>query len=163
MDGNLVADNLKTQGVADASPHDTEVHLRTLGPSQTTHNLFLWHLHAGNGGVVDAHNTVAGQNACFLRRAVGHGLYDEQRVFHHVKLHADALEVTLQGLVHLFHLLGGGIAGVRVKLFEHSTNAVFDEFLLVNAVDIEIGDGQLGHLQLPQWRVGAEVDAHLGI
>ena len=148
VDRNLVADNLEVQGVANALSHDAEVDLRPLGTAQSAHNLFARHLDAGNGGVVDVDDAVASQDTSLLGRSVGDGLDDKQRVFHHVELYADALERPLQGFVHLLHLLGGGVRRVGVQLLYHAADAVFYQLLLVDAVDIEVGNGQFGHLQL---------------
>ena len=146
MDGNLVANDGEAQRVADAATHDAQSYLAALGTAQAPHDLLARHLDTGNGGVVDIDDAVAGHDAGTLGGSVADGLDDEQRVFSHVELHADALEGTLQGFVHLLHLLGGGVGGVRVELFEHATDAVLDELLLIDAIDIEIGDGQFCHL-----------------
>ena len=37
-----------------------------------------------------------------------------------------------------------------VQLFEHPTDSILDEFLLVDLVDIEVLDGHLGNIHFPQ-------------
>ena len=136
LDGYLVARDNETQGVSNASTHDAEVDLRTLGTTQTTHNLLLGHLHTSNGSIIDTDNAVACHDAHLLRGTTTDGLDDEQGVFHHVKLHTDALKVALQGFVGRLHLLGCQIAAMRVKLLKHTSDTVLHQFLLVDTINI---------------------------
>ena len=51
---------------------------------------------------------------------------------------------------------------MRVELLQHATNGVLDKLVLVDAVDIEIGNGYLCPAQLLYRAVLAHSDAHLG-
>ena len=67
-------------------------------------------------------------------------------VVNHIELYADALEVAVQGLVHLLHLLGIAVSGVWVELLKHTTDSILHKFLLIDGVHVEIGRGYLGYL-----------------
>ena len=114
VDRNLVALHGEQQRLLDTTPYDSEIHLRVLRPTQTAHNLVRAHLDARDSGVIDGCDAVACQDAHFLRRASADGLDDQQRVFYHLKLDADALEVALQRLVHGLDLFGVVVGGVGV-------------------------------------------------
>ena len=63
MDGNLVTDDGEVQGVGNAATYHAQLYLRAFRPAQPAHNLFFLHLDAGNGGIVDADDAVASQDA----------------------------------------------------------------------------------------------------
>ena len=115
VDGNLVANDVKRQRVLYASTHNGQHNFCSLRTTQTFNNLFLGHLDTCDNGVVDFNNTVASNDAHLFGRAVGDRLDDEQRILSHIKLHTNALEITLQGFVGRFHLLCCQVAGVRVE------------------------------------------------
>ena len=160
MHRNFVAFDGEEQRFVHSSAHYTQVHGGAFLASEALHDLSLGHLHARYGSVVDADDAVAGHYSHLLRRAVDGGLDYYQRVFNHVELHANALEVALQRLGHGLGFLCVGVGGVRVELFEHTPDGVFNEFCLVNAVYVELADGYFGHLQLAQWVV-VEVELQL--
>ena len=81
----------------------------------------------------------------------------------HVELHADALEVALQRLVHGLHLLGVGVRRVGIELLKHAAYGVLYELPLVNRVDIEVGYGHFGYVELAHRTVFGKVDAHLRV
>jgi len=162
LDGYLVACDGEREPLAHAPAHHAEAHLGALGPAQAAHYLAAGHAHAGYGGVVDGDYAVAGEYAHALRGASADGLYHHERVFNHVELHADALEVARQRLGEGLHLLGRGIRRMRVELGYHAAYAVLDELLLVHAVNVEGVDGHLGNVELAQGAVVAYVYAHLG-
>ena len=109
MDRYLVALNGKRESVGDTRTHNTQHHLCSFWPSETLHNLLFRHLDAGNSRVVDGDDAVTGNDADSLRRPVGNWLNDDERVLHHIKLHADALEVPVEGFLQFLHLLGCGV------------------------------------------------------
>ena len=162
MNGNLVTNHLECQLVLYAPTDDTQHGDRSLRPTQTLHNLLFRHLNTCNGGIIDADDTVASQNAHTFRRAVGDGLNDEERILNHIELHTNAFEITLQGLIGFLNLLSRQIGGVRVQFLYHATNAVLNEFILVDRIDIEIGNSHFGNLQFSQGRVLTHADGHLG-
>ena len=146
MDGNLVAGNGKGEAVADAWTHNAQQHLGALRTTQALHNLLFRHLDTSNGGIVNGNDAVASQNTHLLRRTTADGLDDEQRVFHHIKLYTDALEVTLQGLVHLLDFLGCGIGGVWVQLLQHATDSILYQLVLIDTIHIQAVHRQLCYL-----------------
>ena len=146
VDRNLVAHYSEQQGVCYLPPDDAQADLSSLGTTQTTHDFLFRHLDTCNNSVVNLDYAVASQDAYLLRRTVGDRLDDQQGVLYHVELYTNALEVTLQGFVGCFYLLGGKVAAVGVQFFQHTPNAVFYQFLFVNAVDIEVVDGHFGNL-----------------
>ena len=150
MDRYFVALHGKEQRVGYTAAHDGEVDFGVLGTAQTLHDVFGAHLYAGNGGVVHGGDAVAGQDAHFFRRSSAYGLDDEQRVFNHLELDADALEVALQGFVHGLHLFGVVVGGVGVEVFQHAGNGVFHQAAFVHGVHVEAADGKFGHLELAQ-------------
>ena len=161
VNGNLIACHRERQHVADTAAHHAEPYLRTLLATQALHDIFLRHLHTGDGGIVDANDAITRQDSYLLRRTVQRGLDDKQRVFNHVELHADAFKRTLQGLVHRLGLLSGAIGGMGVELLYHAANGIFDKLVFVDGVNIQIRNRHLRHLQLPNRRVVAEVEMKL--
>ena len=132
VDGNLVAGDGKGEAVADAWTDNTQQHLCALGTTQALHDLLLRHLDTCNGGIVDADNAVASQDAHLLGRTAADGLDDEQGVFHHIELYTDTFEVALQGLVHVLYFFGRRIGGVGVQLLQHATDAILYQLILVD-------------------------------
>ena len=92
----------------DASLHTQhgDIHIRAFRAAQPLHDIVVFHLHSGDGSVVDGDYAVAGQHAYPLRRTAADRLYDIERVAVHVEGDADAAEVALQGLVNLLGLFG---------------------------------------------------------
>ena len=150
LHGNLVASYRERELVTDASAHDAQQHLRPFGSTQPAHDFVARHLHTGNGGVVYADDAVASQDAHLLRGTIHHRLNDEQRVVHHIELHAYSLKASLQGFVECLHFLRGGVRRVRIQFLQHAAYAVFRQFILVYRVYIEVVDHHLRHLQLAQ-------------
>ena len=156
--GNLVALDVEGERAVDAAADYAELHLRTLGPAQSAHDVLAAHLDARDGRVVDQRDAVAGNDAGLLRRSFGHGLDDYERVVEHIELHAYAVEVALQRLVELLRVLGVGIGRVRVELREHARDGVLHLSLYVDGVDIHLVDHdgrlqQLTHGQLARVQV----------
>ena len=147
MHGDFVALHGEVEHFGHAAAHDAEGHFRVFRPAQFLHDVGAVHLHAGNSVLVYEDDAVAGKDARPLARPFGNGLYHDERVFHHVELHADALETAFEGFVEFFCFFGIGIGGMRVEFFKHSANGIFGKFLLVHAVHVERGDGRLRHLQ----------------
>ncbi len=83
--------------------------MRALGTTQPAHDLVFRHLHTSDGRVVDRHNAVTGQDAGLLRRTLQNGLNDEQRIFLHIELHANAIERAVERLVHRLGFLGRAV------------------------------------------------------
>ena len=111
---NLVASNNKQQGVGNAATNNAQVDFRSLGTTQTTHNLLLGHFHTSNSGIVDRDDTIASQDTHLLRRTSADGLNDQQGILYHIKLNTNAFEVALQGFVGFLHLLGSEVTAMRV-------------------------------------------------
>ena len=161
LHGNLVALHGEIEHFLHTPAHDAEFYLRSARPAQPLHNLLFRHLHTGNGSVVDGYDTVACHNTHLLGRTIGGGLDDEQRIFHHIKLNADAVEIALQRFVHGLHLLGIGIGGMGIEFLEHAFDGILHEFLLVDGIHIEIIDCHFRNLELAQGGAAAEIDAEL--
>ena len=106
---NLVALHVEHQRILHLATHNGELHRSALRSAQAHHYLVAWHLHTGNSRVVHRHDAVASHDAGFLRRSLGDGLNHDERVFNHIELHSDTVEIALQRLVHLLRLLGVGI------------------------------------------------------
>ena len=135
--------------------NDTESHLRTTRTTQTFHNLFLRHLYTSDTRIIDRHDAVTGYYTHFLGRTVSRRLYDKQRIFDHIELHTDTVEVALQGFVHGFDLFGIGISGMRIKFLQHAADGILHQFLFIDSVHVEVVDGHLGNLQFAKWRTAA--------
>ena len=163
LHGNLVSHDLENKPLADAAAHHAQLHPCPLGAAEPPHDFLLAHLDACNQRVVDRDDTIAGHDADLLGRAFQDGLNDEQRILHEIELNADAVEGAVQGLRHFLGLLLGGIRGVGIELLEHSPDGILHELVLVDGVNIEVVHGHLRYLQLVDWTVGIEVQAHLGI
>ena len=142
---NLVSRDDEFQPVLDTVPHHTQFYFCVSRAAQPAHDFLTAHLHTGNGCVVHADDAVACQDAHLFRRSFGHGLNDDKRVFQHVELYADTVEITLQRFVHFLGLLGVGIRGVRVQFGEHPVDSVLRQFHFVHTVHVQAADGQLGH------------------
>ena len=130
-----------------STAHNCEIYFCTLRPTKASHNLFTAHLHTCNRRIVDSNDTVTGKDSDLLRRTFGHRLDDEERVFLHIELYANAIERTIERLIHRLRLLGSGIGGMRIKLLKHAAYAVLNKFLLVHRIDIEVTDCDLRNLK----------------
>ena len=164
MNRNLIALHLEREQVLDSCTDNAQVGNGALGATQTAHNLLLRHLDTSNNCVVDHHDTVASQDTHLLGRAIDNGLDNDERVLHHIKLHANTLERAVQGLGHGLCLFGSGISGVWVQLLEHAADGVLYELLLVDLVYIKGLDGHLGNRELAQLTLGISAvvgDNHL--
>ena len=152
-DGYLVALHGEGQRVCHAAAHDGEVHLRAFGAAEALHDVIGAHLDAGNGGIVHRRDAVARQDAYFFRGSSADGLDDQQGVFYHLELDADAVEVALQRFVHGFHFFGVVVRRVRVQLGQHLDDGAFHHPVLVHGVYVQAADGELGHLEFAQGHV----------
>ena len=162
LHGNLVAHNGKLQQILDALTDDAQTHLRALRATEALHDLLLRHLHTSDGRIIDQHNTVACQDAYLLRRTIRNGLNHEQGVLDHIELHTDALEIAIQGLAEIFHLLWGEITGMGIELVEHATDGILHQFPFIDTIHIEITDGNLGILQFAHRGIIAIANTKLG-
>ena len=70
-------------------------HFSAFRPAQALHYVAVLHFHSGDGGVIDLHNAVAGENTHALRRSTHDSLNHIKRIFLHVELNAYAAEVAL--------------------------------------------------------------------
>ena len=95
MEGDFVSPNDEMEHILNAAAYNSEVHFCALGTAEALHNVSTRHLNTSDRGVVDRHDTVAGDDSHLFRRTVHHGLNHEQRVLDHVELHSDALKVAL--------------------------------------------------------------------
>ena len=123
--------------------HNTKVHLRALRTTQTLHDLLFRHLHTCNCRIIDRDDTIASDNTNLLRRAIGHRLDDKQRIFYHIELHPNTLEIAIQRLIQFLDLFRSGVAGVRIELIQHATNGILHQFLVVYRIYIQLFDGTL--------------------
>ena len=146
LDGNLVASNNKQQGVGNAATNNAQVDFRSLGTTQTTHNLLLGHLHTSNSRIVDGDDTIASQDTHLLRRTSADGLNDQQGILYHIKLNTNAFEVALQRFIGFLHLFGSKVTAMRIQLFYHASDAVLHQFLFVNTIDVQVVDSHFGNL-----------------
>ena len=147
VDGNFIARHGELHRFRYAPAHDAQIGFCAARTTQEGHDAVALHLDAGNDGVAHRDDAVAGQDAHFFRRAFGHGLNDYQGIFEHVELHADAFKIAFQRFVHFLRLLGVGVGGVGVELFENTVDGIFHQFLLVDRVDVELCDGELRQLE----------------
>ena len=143
IDRYLVACDGELLHTVHSPTDDAQLHFGAFRATQAFHDFLLRHLHASDGGVVDRHNHVAGDDAHLFGRTAADGLNDDEGVFVHVELHTDALERPRDGLVECLHILGGGVGGMGVKFGEHATDGVFGEFGNIDRVHIELHDGAL--------------------
>ena len=150
VDGNLVAFEGKIDEVLVSVAFYTKFHFRSFGSAQHAHDAVAFHLHSCNGDIVAGDETVSGHDSRFFARSLRDGLYDDEGVFEHIELHADAFEVPFEGFVEFLCLLGIGIGGVWVEFFEHTVDGILHQLVLVYAVDVELCDGQLCNLQFPE-------------
>ena len=147
-DGYLVAGDGEIHHVTDTLALHTQTDLRTLGATQPLHDVFLAHLHACNGRVVDRHDAVTGQDAHLLAGPLGDGLYDQQRVVQHVELDAYALEGTFQGFVHRFRVLGVAVGRMGVQFAEHPVDGVLHQLVAIHAIYVIVIGHHGGHDKL---------------
>ena len=153
LNWNLVAHHREHQTILNTMTHDTKVHFRALRTTQALHNFLFRHLHTCNCRIIDRDDTIASDDTYLLRRAVGHRLDNEQRVFYHIELHPNTLEIAIQRLIQFLDLFRSGVAGVRIELIQHATNGILHQFVLIDTVDVEIRDGNLCILELAQRRI----------
>lgn len=159
---NLIALYLKDELILDATAHDGKIYRGSLRTTKALHDFLLAHLHARNGSIVYSHNAVAGNDSHLLGRSVRNRLDNEQRIIYHVKLHANAIKTAVQRLVHRLGFLGCGVRRMRVELFEHASDGVLYEFILIHTIHIEVGNGDFRSSQLLYRAVLAHLDAQLG-
>ena len=150
MNGYFGPFHREMQGLGNARTNHSEVNQRAFFASQALHDVALSHLDARYGSVVNGYDAVARHDAHLLRGAVYDGLNDHQRVFHDVKLHANALEVACQGLVESLCFLGVGVRRVRVQLLKHAPYGILHQLIVIHSVYIELRNGLLCQLQLEQ-------------
>ena len=143
LDGNLITDNSKLQHILDTLTNDAQVDLRAFRATQTLHDLLLRHLDTSDSCIIYQDDTVACQDAHFLRGPIRNRLDNEQGILDHIKLHTNSLEISIQRLIEAFHFLWREIAGMWIELIQHAPNSIFHQFLLVNTIHIEIGNGHL--------------------
>ena len=129
---NLVAlDGKRNQSVG-ATTHHLDVDFGAFLAPQTAHHLLHAHLHSSDDRVIDFDNPVSGQYSDLFGRTSRYRLNDKQGVGSHVKLNADAVEVSQQRLVQPFHLFRIGISGMRVQFFQHTDNRTLHQFVFVH-------------------------------
>ena len=97
VEGNLVACDAECDKLGVVASLHLHRDLSALLAAQALLDVAVFHLHAGNAGVVDGNDAVAGNDAHLLRRSAHDGLDDVERVLFHVELDADATELALQG------------------------------------------------------------------
>ena len=90
--------------------------------------------------VIDADDLVTGADANPFGGAALDRLHHHDGVLHDLELHADAVEIALQRLVHAAHLLFGHIDRMRVKLFQHLHNGLVGQFLKIGRIHIIVAD-----------------------
>ena len=106
---NLIALDIKIQRFLYSLPYYAQMCNGTFGTAQTTHNLLLTHLHAGNGCISHTDDTVTCHDAHLLAGTLGNGLYNQQRIVQHIELHTYTLEAACQRFCKLLSLRGIGI------------------------------------------------------
>ena len=146
--GNFIAFEGELYEVFISTAQNSERHLRAFWSAEHAHDAVALHFYAGNGDAIASDEAVAGDDARLLARPFRDGLDDDEGVFKNIELHADAFEVAFEGLVELLRLLGIGIGGMGVELFENTVDGILHEFFLIYAIYIELRDGELGNLQL---------------
>ena len=159
---NFIALYLEDEFILDATAHDGKVHRCSLRTTKALHDFLLAHLDTRNGSIVYSHNAVAGNDSHLLRRSVRNRLDNEQRIIYHVKLHANAIKTAVQRLVHRLGFLGCSVRRMRVELFEHTTDGVLYELILIHTIHIEVGNGDFSPSQLLYRAVLAHLDTQLG-
>ena len=140
---NLVAGHDKGERFAHRRADDAELHLRAFGATKQFHDAISVKFHPGDGASVDRDDAIAVDDAGFLRRAFGDGLNHHEGVFEHIELHADTFEVAFERFVHAARFFGVGVGRVGIQFRKHAVDGIFDEFFLIDTVDIKLGDGQL--------------------
>ena len=151
--GNLIALDGERQQFLHTGTQHFYRHRGAFRSAQAAHHFVRIHFHAGNNRVVHFDDAVAGQDTNFLGRPSRHGLNDKEGVGGHIKLDTDAVEISLKGFVEPLHFFRIGIGGMRVEFFQHADNGGFHQFVFVYLIYIEIGDGELGQLQLARRRI----------
>ena len=106
---NLVANDTKIYQSLCSTANHFHIHRSAFFATEPFHDVGGGHIHAGNKRIVDIHNSVARQDADFLRRTARNGLYDIKRIFEHIELHPYPLKIPLERLIHFGHFLFGNI------------------------------------------------------
>ena len=148
--GYLVSDDAKFEYLRHAPSHDAQIGNRALGTPQELHHLVARHLHACDGRVIDADDTVSRQDAHFLRRTFAHRLYDDKRVLENIKLDADAFKSAAERLIKLLGLLGISVARVRIEFRQHTAYSRICQFIFIERIDIERLESHLRHIEFAQ-------------
>ena len=90
--------------------------------------------------LVDFQDQVAGLDAGLAGRgAVHRGNHLDETVFHG-DFDAQAAELTGGGDLQVVKLVRGQVAGVRVQFVEHAANGGFQQFAVINLIDIGAAD-----------------------
>ena len=145
-DGYLRTLDYKREWLVDTPSDNRQRHLRATFASKSAHDVVPIHLHTSYRGVIDGNNTVASEDAHFLRRASRGGLHDHQCVVNDIELHTNTLEIALQWFVERLRLLGIGVTGMGIQLLQHATDSILHEFALIDRIDIIVVDSDLSHL-----------------
>ena len=147
VERNFVAHDFKVQHVFGSAAHNVEAGNGALGAAQERHDAVAVHFYPRNGAAVDGDDAVAFKYTRLLARPFADNLQHEERVFVDVETYPDAFEVSGERFGEFARFLGVGVGRVRVELAEYAVDGIFNEFFLVDTVDIKTGNGDLCHLQ----------------
>ena len=106
-------------------------------------------MRVSDGAVVHKHDAVSRDDSLLLARTSADGFDHHKRVLHHLELHTDALETSVEILVGLLHVLGLDVCGVGVKLLQHSFDGSVNDFLVFEVVNIVVFDEEFRLLEFP--------------
>ena len=150
VEGNLVAYDTEGKHLFHAAAHHFQVGYGALGAAQFLHDVGPVHLDAGQRGVVDRNDAVAGKNADLFGGPLRHGLVDHKCIVQYIELHTDAFKISVQRLTHFTGFFGRGVTAVRVERGQHAAYGFIGELAGVDGINVELLNGHLGTDQLVQ-------------
>ena len=111
--------------------------------------------------VINADDLVTGPDAHPFGRAALDRFHHYDGVLHDLELHADAVEIALQRLVHAAHLLFWDIDRMRIKLLQHLDDGLVGKFFKIGGIHVIIPD--ILHQPVNLLRVDLVIAVLLGI
>ena len=133
---NGIARNCHIDSIFDRQSFECQSHLATTRSAQHLHDAVLRHALTCHVAVVDAQYSVAILHTRLLAGSRGHYIEHDDRVGGHIEDHTDAVELTLERLVHRLHILGGDIDRVGVELLHQQWQNLLGDRIHIERVDI---------------------------
>lgn len=165
-DGYHVTHHLDRNQVGNSLPAQPQTDLRAARTAQHLDHLLLRNAASGHERVADFEDAVPGPHPRLVARTVGDDVEHDDRIGGHVEDHADAVELTLEGLVERLHLRGGDVDRMGVQFAHEQRDDMLGKRIHRDGVDVlvldereRIGELVVGEGHVAQHPLDAGFDA----